>query len=126
VPFVPIDVSPERFEDLVADALDSIPDDLARHIENVAVVVEDWPAREQQRGHDGTLLGLYEGVDLTHRSPLSYTGVMPDRITIFRGPLCAIASSEDDLVHQVRVTVVHEVAHHFGIDDSRLHELGWG
>ena len=120
------DVPEERFEELVADALDSIPDELGRHMENVAVVVEDWPTTEQLAGRRGTLLGLYEGIDLTRRSPISYGAVMPDRITIFRGPLCRLARDEADLARQIRVTVIHEVGHHFGIDDARLHELGWG
>ncbi len=118
-------MSRDRFEELVADALDSIPPDLAARIENVAVIVEDWPTPEQLAGRPGTLLGLYEGVQLTARSPINYAGVMPDRITIFRGPLCERASDEADLAHQIRVTVVHEIGHHFGIDDHRLRELGW-
>jgi predicted Zn-dependent protease with MMP-like domain len=120
------EVPEERFEELVADALDSIPEELGRLMENVAVVVEDWPTAEQLDGRRGTLLGLYEGIDLTRRSPINYGGVMPDRITIFRGPLCRLARDEVDLARQIRVTVIHEVGHHFGIDDARLHELGWG
>jgi predicted Zn-dependent protease with MMP-like domain len=118
-------VSEERFEAMVADALDSIPDELAVQFENVAVTVQDWPTPAQLAGRQGTLLGLYEGIDLPRRSPLGYTGVMPDRITIFRGPLCAIARDEQDLARQVRVTVLHEVGHYFGLSDARLHELGW-
>jgi predicted Zn-dependent protease with MMP-like domain len=119
-------VSRDRFEELVADALDTIPPDLATRMENVAVLVEDWPTPEQLAGREGTLLGLYEGVQLTHRSPMNYSGVMPDRITIFRGPLSRRSRDEADLAHQIRVTVVHEIAHHFGIDDARLRELGYG
>jgi predicted Zn-dependent protease with MMP-like domain len=118
-------VSRARFEELVGDALDSIPPDLAAQMENVVVVVEDWPTSEQLAGRTGTLLGLYEGVQLTDRSPINYAGVMPDRVTIFQGPLCERAGDEADLAHQIRVTVVHEIAHHFGIDDQRLRELGW-
>jgi predicted Zn-dependent protease with MMP-like domain len=121
----PVEVSEERFEAMVADALDSIPDELATELENVAVMVQDWPTDAQLNGRRGTLLGLYEGIDLPRRSPLGYTGVMPDRITIFRGPLCAMARDEADLVRQVRVTVLHEVGHYFGMSDARLHELGW-
>jgi len=121
----PAEVSEERFEAMVADALDSIPDELADQLENVAVMIEDRPTAAQLDGRPGTLLGLYEGVDLTHRSPLGYTGVMPDRITIFRGPLCAMARDEEDLARQVRVTVLHEVGHYFGMSEDRLHELGW-
>ena len=120
-----VQVSPDRFEALVADALDEIPPALGDAIENVAVVVSEWPTREQLDGRRGTLLGLYEGVPLTRRDPISYRGVLPDRITIFRGPLCARARDESDLAAQVRTTVLHEVGHYFGMTDARLHELGW-
>ncbi len=109
----------------MADALDAIPESLGRLMQNVNVFVEDWPTTEQLAGRRGTLLGLYEGIDLTRRSPLSYAGVMPDRITVFRGPISAIAKSEEELVEMVTTTVIHEVAHHFGISDARLAELGW-
>ena len=109
----------------MADALDGIPEQLGRLMENVAVFVEDWPTREQLAGRPGTLLGLYEGIALTQRSPLSYAGVMPDRITIFRGPISRMTRSEHELVEMVTTTVIHEVAHHFGISDERLDELGW-
>ena len=121
-----MDVDRERFEELVADALDGIPENLGKLMENVAVFVEDWPTAEQLGGRQGTLLGLYEGVDLTRRSPLSYGAVMPDRITIFRGPISSVARSDEQLVQLVTETVIHEVAHHFGISDARLEELGWG
>ena len=121
----PVEISEERFEDLVADALESIPPELAEQLENIAVIVQDWPTEQQLHGRRGTLLGLYEGIDLTRRSPLGYAGVMPDRITIFRGPLCSLARDEDDLARQVRVTVLHEVGHYFGMSEERLHELGW-
>ena len=120
-----VEVSEERFEELVADALDSIPAELADEMENVVVVVEDWPTAEQLAGRRGTLLGLYQGIDLPRRSPVSYAGAMPDQITIFKGPLESIARDEEDLARQVRVTVLHEVGHHFGLSDARLHELGW-
>jgi len=115
-----------RFEELVGDALDSIPPELGQEMENVAVVVEDWPRPDQLAGRGGTLLGLYEGVALTERSPIGYAGVVPDRITVFRGPLCAVARDEADLARHVRVTVLHEVAHHFGMSDAELEALGWG
>jgi len=115
----------ETFEALVADALDRIPDELGRYMDNVAVFVEDWPTPEQLAGRRGTLLGLYQGIDLTRRTPLSYGGVMPDRITIFRGPISRIARTQAELVDIVTRTVIHEVAHHFGISDARLEELGW-
>ena len=110
-------VSPERFEELVADALDDIPEELGRLMDNVYVTVEDIP-------EEPGLLGLYSGVPLTERE--AYGGmVMPDRITLYRFPICAMSRSEDDVVEVVRDTVIHEVAHHFGIDDDRLDELGW-
>ncbi|HEX5586079.1 MAG TPA: metallopeptidase family protein [Acidimicrobiia bacterium] len=120
-----VHVSPERFEELVANALDSIPAELAAAVENVAIEVAEWPTEAQLDGRGGTLLGLYEGVPLTERGPMSYAGVMPDHITVFRGPLCAIARTEDELAQQVRVTVLHEVGHYFGMDDDHLRELGW-
>jgi len=110
-------VEPERFEEMVADALDSLPDELGRLMRNVAVTVEHGP------GPPG-LLGLYQGVPLTSRTT-GYAGVLPDRITIYRRAICAICSTEAEVVEQVRRTVVHEVAHHFGLDDRRLEELGW-
>jgi predicted Zn-dependent protease with MMP-like domain len=112
-------MSPERFEELVGEALDTIPAELGRLMDNVAVFVEP---RHPYR----SLFGLYEGIPLTERSPLAYGGmVMPDRITIYREPILRSCRTEADVVEQVRVTVVHEVAHHFGIDDDRLEELGW-
>jgi predicted Zn-dependent protease with MMP-like domain len=122
---MPVNLSLAEFENLVAEALDSIPEDLADHMENVAVHVQDWPTRSQQWAHRGMLLGLYEGVSLTRRGPISYQGAMPDRITIFRGPHLRIASDRDQLRRRIATTVVHEVGHHFGISDERLRELGW-
>ena len=112
-----IDVEPAQFEDMVAAALDSLPEELGRLMRNVAVTVEHGP------GPPG-LLGLYQGIPLTSRTT-QYAGVLPDRITIYRRAICAICSTEDEVVEQVRRTVIHEVAHHFGIDDARLTELGW-
>jgi predicted Zn-dependent protease with MMP-like domain len=122
-----VEVTHEEFERMVADALDEIPDALAAEMENVVVVVDDWPTRAQltRVPVGGTLLGLYEGVPLTERGPLSYSAVAPDRITIFRGPLSQRARDVDALAAQVRVTVLHEVGHYFGMDDARLRELGW-
>jgi predicted Zn-dependent protease with MMP-like domain len=112
------EVPPERFAQLVAEALDGIPPELGELMDNVVVTVNDV---SPPRG----LLGLYEGVPLTARG--QYGGmVMPDRITVFRRAICASCRNEEEVVEQVRVTVVHEVAHHFGIDDARLAELGWG
>ena len=115
-----VPVSPERFEELVADALDALPPALGQMMDNVAVFVDD--------DHEEGLLGLYEGIPLTERE--DYGGgwgelPMPDRITVFRLPICEEARDEAEVVEQVRITVVHEVAHHFGIDDERLDELGW-
>jgi predicted Zn-dependent protease with MMP-like domain len=115
-------LSRREFEALVAETLDAIPEGLARLMDNVVVIVEDWPT-DEQRGEHESLFGYYEGTALTER--LDYSGVMPDRITIFRGPLCEACETEDDLIDEVYVTVVHEVAHHFGISDERLTELGW-
>ncbi|MCO6000145.1 metallopeptidase family protein [Actinoallomurus rhizosphaericola] len=112
-----IEVTREEFEDLVAEALDTVPPDLTALMRNVVVLVED---EAPERG----LLGLYEGVPLTERGD-TYAGYLPDRITLYRRPLQRICRTRDDLVKEVRTTVVHEIAHHFGIDDDRLHELGW-
>jgi predicted Zn-dependent protease with MMP-like domain len=120
-----MDVDRATFRQLVADGLDQIPEELGRLMDNVAVVVEDWPTPEQLGGRRGTLLGLYEGVALTRRGPLSYGGVAPDKITIFRGPISHLAHDEEELGSLVTSTVIHEVAHHFGISDARLRELGW-
>lgn len=116
-----------EFRALVGNALDDIPERLGSRMSNVAVTVAQWPtARQIGPGPPGrTLLGLYEGVALTRRSPLSYDAAMPDRITIFQGPLCHLARDPEHLLSLVRTTVIHEVAHHFGISDSRLDELGW-
>lgn len=114
-----IRVSEERFSELVADGLDLIPDELLRAMSNVVVLVE--PRNEE----DPTILGLYEGVALTERDT-TYSGYLPDRILIYREALCDFCDSEEQLAHEVSVTVVHEVAHHFGIDDDVLHARGWG
>lgn len=111
-------VARDRFEELVADALDSLPPNLGKEMANVAVLVED-------HAQGRSLFGLYEGVPLTQRGPMSYGGAMPDRITIYREAICSVCSNEAEVVAQVRKTVIHEVAHHFGISDSRLEELGW-
>lgn len=113
-----IEIGEERFEELVSDALDTIPAALAAHMDNVAVFVEDL-------GGDPYLLGLYQGIPLTDREGYGNYVAMPDRITIYRKPILAICDSESAVVVQVRRTVIHEVGHHFGIDDDRLAELGW-
>ncbi len=121
----PVNRGMSDFEELVERALDELPPELAGLLENVAIVVEDWPERQTLLAYgQDTLYGLYEGVPLTERGS-SYYGVMPDRITIFRGPL-ERDFRRDELEEQVRITVVHEIAHHFGFDEDRLEELGWG
>ena len=110
-------MEPGRFEDMVADALDGLPEGLGRLMRNVAVTVEHGP------GPSG-LLGLYTGIPLTSRTT-QYGMVLPDRITIYQQAICAICDTEEDVAREVRRTVVHEVAHHFGIGDERLRELGW-
>ena len=111
-------MSTQRFDELVSDALDRIPPELAAAIENVVVLVE---ARHPD---EPDLLGLYEGIALTERDS-SYAGSLPDAITIYRDALLDICDTDADVVDEVTVTVVHEIAHHFGIDDDRLHQLGW-
>ena len=112
-----IEVEPGRFEEMVSTALDGLPEELGRLMRNVAVTVEHRP------GQPG-LLGLYEGIPLTSRTS-QYAGVLPDRITIYRQAICAICRTEQEVAEQVRRTVIHEIAHYFGIDDKRLSELGW-
>jgi predicted Zn-dependent protease with MMP-like domain len=119
-------MSEDEFEAAVQDALDSIPDKLARAMDNVAVFIEDVYVPKPGEDPDTVLLGLYEGVPLTERDSWWDAGSLPDRITIFREPILDICASREDVIHEVAVTVVHEIAHHFGIDDDRLHELGWG
>jgi predicted Zn-dependent protease with MMP-like domain len=106
-----------RFEELVGEALDEVPEQLWEMFDNVVVLIEDRDEDEPE------LLGVYDGVPLTERD--DYGGVTPDVIRIFRLPLCEHVSDEDELVDEVYITVVHEFAHHLGIDDERLHELGW-
>ena len=111
-------MDPRRFEALVSDALDLIPPQLAAAMDNVVVLVEDRHPR------DADLLGLYEGVALTERDS-EYSGYLPDTITIYRESLLEACDSDADVVDEVAITVIHEIAHHFGIDDDRLHDLGW-
>jgi predicted Zn-dependent protease with MMP-like domain len=116
---MPVEMDPERFDALVDEALDGIPDELAELVRNVVVLVEaDAPP------DDPHLLGLYDGVALTERFG-DMLPQLPDRIFIYRRPLLEMCESEEELVDEVRITVVHEIAHHFGIDDARLHELGY-
>ncbi|SEQ92990.1 Predicted Zn-dependent protease, minimal metalloprotease (MMP)-like domain [Streptomyces radiopugnans] len=118
-----LEMTREEFEELVAEALDRIPPELTRLMDNVAVFVEDEPPAE-----DPELLGLYEGTPLTERGEW-YAGVLPDRITVYRGPTLRMCERDGGdrqmVVEEVEITVVHEIAHHFGIDDERLHDLGY-
>ncbi|MFW6195657.1 MAG: metallopeptidase family protein [Chloroflexota bacterium] len=118
--------SREEFEDLVARALEGLPERFLDRLDNVVIQVEDEPSRDQLEQQDMgpgmTLLGLYEGVPLTDRG--NYQPVLPDRITLFQLPIERTCRTREEIVEQVRDTVVHEVAHYFGIDDDRLDELG--
>ena len=117
---VSVELSLEEFEAAVSDALDQVPPELAGLMDNVVVLVEELPPPEEPQD----LLGLYDGTPLTERDSW-YAGVLPDRISVFRRPTLAVCDTRDEVVEEVLVTVVHEIAHHFGIDDDRLHELGW-
>ncbi len=116
---MPVEMTRARFEELVADALDLVPEQFAAAMNNVVVLVED---RDPE---DPSLLGLYEGVALTDRDS-TYGGELPDRITVYRAALLDACETEQGVIDEVAVTVVHEIAHHFGIDDEKLHALGWG
>jgi predicted Zn-dependent protease with MMP-like domain len=109
----------EEFEEAVGDALDAVPQELMNLLDNVVFFVEDEPPAA-----DPDLLGIYDGTPLTERGD-AWAGALPDRITIFRGPLCRMCEDREDLLDEIAVTVVHEIAHHFGIDDARLHDIGW-
>jgi len=112
-------VSDERFDQLVEEAITSLPDNFATAMENVAIVVDSTsPA--------SSLAGLYEGVPLTHRDSYSYSGFLPDKITIFKNTICSYCHTADQVRNEVRIVVLHEIGHYFGIDDDRLEELGWG
>jgi len=123
-----IEVSPEDFERLVASALDDLPEPFASRLENVQLTVADEPSPDEllrarvRPGH--TLFGLYQGIPQTQRNA-GYNWVLPDKITIYRGPLLRASNNADDVRQQVRRVVIHEIAHHFGISDQRLEELGW-
>jgi predicted Zn-dependent protease with MMP-like domain len=114
------DIDAESFEALVVAELDLLPDDMIDGLDNVFFVVEDRP-------EDGSLdlLGLYDGVALTERGQYGF-GEVPDRIVLYREPLLSLVQDIEELKEQIHVTLVHEIAHFYGIDDSRLHELGWG
>ncbi len=118
-----------RFEELVTEAIDGLPDDILAMLDNVEIVVADAPTVDQldeagKLDAGELLLGLYEGIPLTDRTS-GYGMVLPDKITLFQGALESVCADEEILRQEVRVTVVHELAHHFGISDRRLTELGW-
>ena len=115
-----VELSPREFEEAVGAALDEVPPELLRLMDNVVIFIEDEPPPE-----DPDLLGVYDGIPLTERGEAWAAGALPDRITIFRGPLQRMCEDRDELLDEIAVTVVHEIAHHFGIDDERLHALGW-
>jgi predicted Zn-dependent protease with MMP-like domain len=117
---VVVEMTREEFEAAVAEGLDQVPPELTRLMDNVVVLVED-----DAPPHDPELLGLYEGVPLTERGEVWAAGSLPDRITVYRHPTLAICDTPEDVAEEVAITVVHEIAHHFGIDDDRLHELGY-
>lgn len=110
-------MSDAEFDDAVTDALDTLPDEIISRMDNVVILVEDEHPTED-------LLGLYEGIALTDR--YEYSGALPDVITIYRRPTLAMVDSRDEALRQIAITVVHEIGHHFGIGDGRLHELGYG
>jgi len=119
----------ERFESLVVKAIESLPDELHERMENIDVVIEDFPTAHQltevDKKRNETLLGLYEGVPLTQRSHY-YGMVAPDKITIFQKPIESLYRTDARIVAEIRKVVLHEIAHHFGISDARLKELGMG
>ncbi|WP_062517798.1 metallopeptidase family protein [Demequina gelatinilytica] len=114
-----VEMTREEFEKAVDDAIDAVPDELLDLVDNCVILIEDEP-----EGDDKDLLGLYDGVALTERGDL-WGGELPDRILIYMNPTLRMCEDKDDVREEVAVTVVHEIAHHFGIDDDRLHELGW-
>lgn len=126
-----VEMTEEEFEQAVGDALDMVPDELMDAVDNVVVLVEDEPRPDmvlpEELDEEGRaqLLGLYEGTALTDRDD-GWAGALPDTIWIFRGPLSRFCDTREELIDEIAVTVIHEIAHHFGIDDDRLHELGWG
>ncbi|GGF90565.1 hypothetical protein GCM10007304_00570 [Rhodococcoides trifolii] len=114
---MPVDMTEADFENAVGDALDTLPHELARHMDNVVILVEDQHPTED-------LLGLYEGIALTER--YEYSGHLPDVITIYRLPILDMSEDLEDAKREIAITVAHEIGHHFGIDDERLHQLGFG
>ena len=122
---VPFPMTEADFEAAVSDALERIPPEVQQAMDNVAVFIEDDYVPQPGEDPDTVLLGLYEGVPLTERDAWWGAGSLPDRITIYRQPILEICSSREEVIQEVAITVTHEIAHHFGISDERLHELGW-
>ncbi|WP_328605677.1 metallopeptidase family protein [Amycolatopsis sp. NBC_00345] len=116
---MPVEMTRARFEELVSEALDQVPAQFAEAMDNVVVLVEEYNDEAPD------ILGLYHGIALTERTS-DYGGVLPDRISIYRRPILGMCDSEPEVVEEVLITVMHELGHHFGIDDQRLHDLGWG
>lgn len=121
-----IDMSEEDFESAVDDAINRIPEDLANSMSNVAIFIEDRYVPQPGEDPETELLGIYEGTPLTERDSWWDAGSLPDRIVIFRESILEMCESREEVIEEVVITVIHEVAHHFGINDERLHELGWG
>jgi predicted Zn-dependent protease with MMP-like domain len=115
-----VEISDEEFDDLVSEALDTIPEAFWQRVENVVVLVEDEPPDS-----DPDLLGYYDGIPLSERDSW-YSGVLPDRVLLFRGPLKEMCHSREELAEEIAITVVHEIGHFFGFDDHDLGDLGWG
>ena len=121
-------ISPNAFRELVAEALEGLPQEVHDALDNVEVLTQEWPSSEQLDYTEGAdrygLLGLYEGVPLIDR--VNYTMVLPDKVTLFQRPLEAMCATQQELEHEVQVTVVHELAHHLGWDDEAIHRMGFG
>lgn len=124
--FGPFQMDDTEFDDAVQQAIARIPADLRAEMDNVAIFIADDYEPGPGEDPDMVLLGLYEGTPLTERDSWWGTGSLPDRITIFRDPILEICHSREDVIREITVTVTHEIAHHFGISDEKLHELGWG
>lgn len=121
-----LEMSDDAFEALVQQAIDAIPESIFAMMDNVIFFIEDEYTPEPGEPENPEILGIYDGISLTERDLDWTAGALPDRITIFKNPTLRICKTTDDVVREVGITVMHEVAHHFGIDDAKLHELGWG
>lgn len=114
------EISDEEFDDAVSDALDAVPAGISTYMDNVALFISDDPPPEEPH-----ILGVYNGTPLTERGS-DWGFVLPDTIELFKNNLIAFANGPDDLREQIAITIVHEIAHHYGIEDDELHRLGWG